>query len=329
MARILNLPVKTTHDRVRKIRLLGHLNHGNKGRQNRKPNPDKTQILTAATKYEDFGISHVCELLESRDGISVNRETLRRWLARSRVRKVPKQRQRRDRRPNFGELLQIDGSFHDWFSESKACMINIVDDATNTAELHFDAQETIESACYAAWNWFTSYGVPQAFYADGRNMYHLDPDDDNQNFFTQMCRNLGIRIIMAHSPQAKGRVERWNGVHQRRLVPLMKLDGVRDMADANEYLKKYVVEHNKRYAKPAAGYNVHRPLPDWAECMGDVCFILIERKLKNDWTFSYKGKVYQLPRQSVYPPAKSKIKVKITISGRITAYYRCAEFNVR
>ncbi|MDR0741818.1 MAG: hypothetical protein LBF28_03525, partial [Rickettsiales bacterium] len=111
--------------------------------------------------------------------------------------------------------------------------INIVDDATNTAELRFDEQETIESVCRCAWRWFSAYGVPQAFYADGRNMYHVA---DKENFFTRMCDNLGIRVIMAHSAQAKGRVDRWNGVHQRRLVPLMKLDGVRDIADANKYL---------------------------------------------------------------------------------------------
>jgi hypothetical protein len=206
--------------------------------------------------------------------------------------------------------------------------MNIVDDATNIAELHFDEQETIASACRAAWQWITAYGIPQAFYADGRNMYHLNPDAEH-NFFTAMCENLGIRVIMAHSPQAKGRVERWNGVHQKRLIPLMKLDGVRDMADANKYLEKYIVEHNKRYARRAREVDAHRPLPDWAKHIDDVCFIVVERQLKNDWSFSYRGEIFQLPRQSIYPPAKSKIKVKITISGKITAYYRRSVFIVR
>jgi hypothetical protein len=134
---------------------------------------------------------------------------------------------------------------------------------------------------------------------------------------------------MAHSAQAKGRVERWNGVHQRRLVPLMKLDGVKDIADANKYLENYVVEHNKRYSRPARESNAHRALPDWVEDIDDVCFIMVERQLKNDWTFSYKGKIHQLPRQSIYPPAKSKIQVKITISGKITAIYRCTSFIVQ
>ena len=98
--------------------------------------------------------------------------------------------------------------------------MNIVDDATNIARLHFEREETR-----------IQYGVPGAFYADGRNMYHLDPHKEH-NFFTMMCEVLGIRVIPAHSPQAKGRVERYNGVHQRRLIPLMKLDGVQDMESA-------------------------------------------------------------------------------------------------
>lgn len=322
-AKMLNLPKTTILERLRKIKTTGTLKHGNTGRQNRKPSPDKQLVLDTATKYEGFGISHIRDLLESRDKIKVNRETLRRWLALPKSRKTPKQRQRREPKLKFGELLQIDGSFHNWFGDGKACLMNIVDDSTTTAELHFDKQETIESACLCAWRWITAYGVPQAFYADGRNMYHVL---ENENFFTAMCNNLGIRVIMAHSAQAKGRVERWNGVHQKRLVPLLRLDGVDNIADANKYLKNYVVEHNRKYARKAPEGDVHTPLPEWVKDIDDVCFILVERRLENDWTFSYRGKRIQLPPQNIYPPAKSKIKVKITVSDDITAYYREMEF---
>jgi transposase len=328
-ARLLKLPVATARYRLCKYKQTGALIHGNTGKQNRKPSPDKKHIIQLVfDRYCGFGISHSCELLLERDGIAVNRETLRRWLNRPKTHKAPKQRQRREASPNFGDLLQIDGSFDCWFGNDKSCLMHIVDDATNTAELRFEQQETIESACYCAWEWFNKYGVPKAFYADGRNMYHLNPDSEH-NFFTNMCENLGIRVILAHSAQAKGRVERWNGIQQRRLIPLLHLDKVQDMENANKYLEKYIVEHNKKYAhKPAVG-DSHKPLqPDITE-IDDVCFILIERTLKSDWTFSYKGKIYQLPRQSDYPPAKAKIKVKITISGKITAYYRWASFNVR
>jgi transposase len=104
---MLKLLQTTAYDRIKKLKSTGNLDHGNKGKQNRKPRADKQQIIDLAAKYEDFGISHVCELLESREGIMVNRETLRRWLARPRVRNIPKQRQRREPMANFGELLQI------------------------------------------------------------------------------------------------------------------------------------------------------------------------------------------------------------------------------
>jgi transposase len=328
-ARILKIPPMTAWRRLSKVKNTGSLVHGNTGNHNHKPRTDKGAIIELAnSRYSGFGITHICELLASREGILVNRETLRRWLSRPKAHKCPKQRQRRECSPNFGDMLQIDGSFHEWFGDRKSCMINIVDDATNTAELRFDGQETIEAACRCAWNWFRKYGVPHAFYADGRNMYHLNPEAGH-NFFTAMCRNLGIRVIMAHSPQAKGRVERFNGIHQRRLIPLMKLDGVKDMADANRYLENYMVEHNRRYSRPAREGNSHRPLPDWAKSIDDVCFITVERILNNDWTFQYNGKTYLLPRQSNYPPAKAKLLLNITLSGHITASYRCTVLSVR
>jgi len=147
MARVLNLPTMTAYDIVKKIKNQGNLTHGNTGRQNRKPRPDKQQVLDAAAQYEGFGISHICELLTSRDGITVNRKTLRRWLNRPKTCKTPKQRQKHQCMACFGELLQIDGSFHNWFDDKKSCLINIVDDATVVSELHFDEQETIKSAC--------------------------------------------------------------------------------------------------------------------------------------------------------------------------------------
>ena len=297
-ARILKVSPTTVYRRLNKIKEYGTLTHGNTGRQNRKPRGDKEAITDlVSSKYADFSISHAVELLATREGINVNRETLRRWLKRPKTRKVSKQRQRRECSPNFGDLLQIDGSFDYWFGGKKSCLMHIVDDATNIAELHFDKEETITSACYCVFEWFKKYGIPKAFYADGRNMYHLNPDTEH-NFFTTMCERLGIRVILAHSPQAKGRVERWNGIHQKRLIPLMRLDGVRDMESANKYLENYIVQHNRKYAKKPRENSIPQPLPSNIKDINDVCFIEIQRTLNNDWNFSYNGKIFQIKRQS-------------------------------
>lgn len=252
-------------------------------------------------------------------------ETLRRWLERPHKYHPKKKRMRRECSPCFGDLLQIDGSFDVWFGQERTCLMNIVDDATNIARLHFEREETIVSACRCAWSWFQQYGVPRAFYADGRNMYHLDPDKEH-NFFTMMCEVLGIRVILAHSPQAKGRVERYNGVHQRRLIPLMKLDGVQDMESANKYLEQYVIAHNKKFSKPAKNGNAHTPLPDWAKEIDDVYFVEVQRKINNDWTVCYKGKIYQITPMSKRAPAVKKWTVKETLSGRISITYRDRSF---
>ena len=120
---------------------------------------------------------------------------------------------RRECSPCFGDLLQIDGSFDVWFGQERTCLMNIVDDATNIAQLHFEREETIVSACRCAWSCSNNTAFPKLFTRTGAIcMYHLDPDKEH-NFFTMMCETLGIRVILARSPQAKGRVERYNGVH--------------------------------------------------------------------------------------------------------------------
>ena len=324
-ARLLNIPISTAYRRLTKLKRVGNLLHGNVGNKHHQKYTNKEKVLELCRdKYADFGVLHICELLEVREGIKIGRETLRKLLGRPRERRRPKQRQRRERRPCFGDLLQIDGSFEKWFNGEKSCLMNIVDDATNVSELHFEKEETINSACYCAWEWFKKYGVPHAFYADGRNMYHILPEREH-NFFTSMCAHLGIKVIMARSPQAKGRVERLNGIHQKRLIPLMKLDGVRDMKSANQYLKKYIVEHNKHFSFPPTEGDSHRPLSPKIKSIDDVCYIIVHRKLNNDWTFSYEGRSYQFPRQSSYPPAHQTLDLKITISGKITAFYRSSK----
>lgn len=132
--------------RLKKLATQGTLMHGNTGKSNRPFRPDKQGILRIAQeKYPAFGISHLCELLKEREGISVPKETLRRWLKRSHKYHPKKKRMRRECSSCFGDPLQIGGSFDVWFGQERTCLMNIVDDAANIPRLHFEREETIVS----------------------------------------------------------------------------------------------------------------------------------------------------------------------------------------
>ena len=332
-AKILNIPKSTFYDRMNRLRKRGNLIHGNTGKVKHvsKLYERKEEIKELCnSKYKNFGISQTSELLHSRENITINKETLRRWLNRDgrKKKKLSKQRIRREPRPNFGDLIQLDGSFDYWFNGTKTCLINMVDDATGISELHFDKEETIVSVCKTVWNWFLKYGTPKSFYVDGRNMYHLGVNSEH-NFFTNMCKILNIKVILSKCPQGKGRVERENGVHQKRLIPLFELDNIKSIEEANRYLEeKYIDEHNSKFShKPSEG-NVHTKLLN-GMTMDDIFYIETERRLNNDWTFSYNNRYYQIPKQSkYYPPSKSKIQIKVTINGTLIATYRDLEFKM-
>jgi transposase len=303
------------------------LSHGLRGKPpNRKPHPRKTKAVDLATgKYKDFTISHTSELLEQREGLRINPATLRRWLnaaGRPVAKRKNRHRKRREPKQFFGEMLQMDGSFHDWFGDANpVCMINLADDSTGTCMLHFDGRETIEAACRVMWRWLRKHGVPKSVYADERNLYHLKARGPD-NFFNTMCRQLGIATIRAFSPQAKGRVERANGTHQTRLVPLIRHDGVRTIAQLNDYVAGgYEAGHNKRFARTAPGGDCHRPLPARFKTIDDVCWIQSERVVNNDWTVKYKNRVFQILKHKPYPPAKAKVLIRETISGHFHISY--------
>ena len=168
-----------------------------------------------------FGPTLAAEHLDSDDGLKVHPETLRRWMLEaglwSRERKSRTHRKRRERKPHFGELVQLDGSKHAWFEErgSKCFLMNMVDDATSRTEALFSEQETTWSAAAVLRRWVSKYGIPKALYTDWKNVYVTEPTARQElrgeaaaTQFGRMCAKLGIRIIAASSPQAKVRVER-------------------------------------------------------------------------------------------------------------------------
>src|SRR5262249_29875627 len=178
----------------------------------------------------------------------------------SRGRKRSPHRRRRERMAHFGELVQLDGSCHPWFERRgpASCLLTMVDDATGRSAGAFGAQETIWAAAAVLRRWIEQYGVAGALYTDWKNVYVRPPNQEERatgaaplTQFGRMCARLGIRIIPASSPQAKGRIERHHGTHQDRLVKKLRRKGIGDVATANAFLEtEYWVDHNRRVRQP-------------------------------------------------------------------------------
>ncbi len=217
----------------------GALQHGNCGRVSNRAYAGQFRaavLQQVKARYEDFGPTLASEHLASDDGLAVQAETLRRWMKQAglwrRQRRRKPYRQRRERKPHFGELVQLDGSFHEWLEErgERACLMHMVDDATSTVLGRFSQEETTWAAARVLRSWIERYGVPRALYTDWKNVYVQPPNAQERQRgepavtqFGRMCAQLGIRIIAASSPQAKGRVERTHGTHQDRLVKKLRL----------------------------------------------------------------------------------------------------------
>jgi hypothetical protein len=283
-----------------------------------------------------FGPTLAAEHLVSEDGITVHHDTLRRWMLAaglwSRARKRSPHRARRERKAHFGELVQLDGSFHLWY-EARAprrCLMNLVDDATGRTLARLGAQETIWAAVDVLRRWIEAYGVPLALYTDWKNVYVREPNAEEQatgavplTQFGRMCAALGIQIIAASSPQAKGRVERNHGTHQDRLVKKLRRLGIADDRAANAFLETtYLPDHNARFAQRAASTDdFHRRTP--SRLALDRAFQLEEtRVVSNDWVIRYDTRFFQIARQSGHAPARSTVLVRENAAGAIELRYR-------
>jgi len=297
---------------------------------------DKVKCLYTEI-YKGFGPVLFSEKLLEDHGIRINHETLRRWLISDglwqRKRKSRGHRSRRERREHFGELIQLDGSFHNWHGdgEDKSCLMVMVDDATGETMSFMSEEETTRAAMKLLWSWINRYGVPVALYADRKNVYitQREPTLEEElagkkplTAFGTACKKLGIRIIPAYSPQAKGRVERKNGVFQDRLVKELGLLGIKTIEETNRMLNSFTDTLNDRFAKePASQVDYHTKLPEGVR-LEDVFSVEDIRTIHNDWTIKYEGKLFQLNAQSNLPPAKNKVTVRKRLDGTMQILYR-------
>jgi transposase len=320
------------------------LTHRNAGRRSNAAwdADERARILAVVReKYsgtidERFGPTLAAEHLASEDGVAVHHDTLRRWMLAgglwSRTRKRSRHRRRRERQAHFGELVQLDGSFHAWCEGRgpQSCLLTMVDDATGRSLGRFSAQETIWAAVDVLRAWMAQFGVPRALYTDWKNVYVRVPNKQEEasgvtplTQFGRMCATLGIRIIPASSPQAKGRVERHHGTHQDRLVKKLRRRAIADLPAANAFLEaEYWPEHNRRFAvAPRSPEDVHGPAPS-PSALDQIFRLETTRTVSNDWVVRYANRHFQLARQSQQPPARSTVQIFEDAVGRIDICYR-------
>ncbi len=309
---------------------------GKKG--NRGHNQDfKNKILDLVSKqYADFGPTFAAEKLLKRDECKINKETLRQWMIESKLWEGKKRKtgiihQQRNRRPCFGELVQIDGSHHDWFEgrSEKCCLLVFIDDATSRLlELRFEKQETTLGYFNATRSYMKEHGRPDAFYSDKHGVFRVNAVEaesgTGETQFGRAIRELGIKIIFANTPQAKGRVERANKTLQDRLVKELRLRGISDIETANAFLPQYMLEHNTQFSVEAADpTDFHRKgVPTEAQL--NLIFTHQERRIiSKNLEISYRNIIYQIKTAAQgYQLRKASITVCDDQQGNVTLLYK-------
>lgn len=299
-----------------------------RGKESNRKTPEKlrNKILNLMkTVYLGFGPTLAKEKLEERDKIKISGETLRNWLIKeglwkSKKKKAGKVYQRRERRSRFGAMLQGDGAPHDWFEgrAPKCSFLQFVDDATSkTTAARFVETEGTEGYLELLREQLKKYGRPLALYVDKHVTFRVNREEIKKGtgitHFGKVVKELDIELICAHSPQAKGRVERKHGVFQDRLVKEMRLRGISSIEEGNRFLPEFLREMNLRFGIEAANpEDAHRPLRKRDDL--DRIFARREaRKLSKNLTFQHRGILYLI--QTKTPNRLKHATVEVVCRG--------------
>ena len=321
---------------VKRVRAEGArgLVHRNRG----KPPPNKTTEerkerigLIVEESYRDFGPTLASEKLEERHGIKVSREKLRQimilkglWRVRGRKKQV---HQWRERKAYYGEMVQMDGSHHDWLEGRgpEVVLMGYVDDATGRAYGRFYDYEGLYPAMDSFERHIRRCGRPVSLYLDKNSTYKTtrQPDLDEllrgekaATQFERACGELGIRVIHANSPQAKGRIERAFGTLQDRLIKEMRLAGISSKEEANEFLERYLPIYNKRFGKePRKKTDLHRQLPKGIR-LRDIFCIKGRRTITNAYTVKWKGRLFLIHSPTI-AMRRRKVEVREHFDGQM------------
>lgn len=305
--------------------------------QNRHSGDLKTQTKELVQKhYYDFGPTFASEKLHEAHNIKVNKETLRQWMMEWELWKAKRHKkvvihQSRERRACFGELVQIDGSPHDWFEgrspESEYCLLVAIDDATGKLlGLRFEKEETTMGYFKLTRTYLEKHGRPLAFYSDKYGVFRVNRKacEDHETQFGRAMRELNIELICANSPQAKGRVERVNQTLQDRLVKGMRLRNISSMDEANVYLPEFIEDFNTRFAvEPKSEIDAHRKDLPTAKQLDLIFSIRINRTLSKNLELCHDNVIYKVQTNKPgYGLRYAKVSVCEDLSGKVYLLYK-------
>jgi len=330
---LLGVNWRTITRKVAKVRARGlaGVKHGNckKIPSNKTNEGFKIQMLEFAEKlYHDFNMTHCLEMIESRHGLRVGYTTFRNWcrtkgLGKRKKRRPPKHRLHRERFSNEGLLLQMDGSHHKWNGKEEWCLIAMIDDATSDIPYaEFFPGETTWACMKVLRHVIEKRGVPEAIYTD-RAGWAGGSKRQNFSQFQRACEELGIRIIYANSPEAKGRIERAWRTFQDRLIPELRLNNIDSMEKSNEYLeniflKEYWQKRNTVSAKNQISR--YQALPEWVSLKEVLC-LKHSRIVRNDHTITWNNRWYKILGKVVGSISGKEISIHEYENGRWQLFY--------
>jgi len=336
---ILNLSDRHIRRLVKEVREHGDitLTHKSRGRPSHasKPQGLKDKALNLCkTQYTDFNPTFAAEKLFEIDKIKVHPETLRLWFIENDIeykkRRAPKHRSWRPRRECFGQMIQMDGSHHDWLEQrgSQCVLMGYIDDATGRIFARFYDYEGTKPAMDSFKRYIKRYGIPQSIYLDKHSTYKSTKkptlEDELNNIrtlsqFERALKELGVDVIHANSPQAKGRVERSFNTHQDRLIKEMRLAGISTVKDANKFLGCYYMQkHNSKFAVMAKNKaNLHRPIPKYLK-LDRIFSIRYKAALRNDFTIQHNSKFYQILEST----RTKEVTLEERLNGKLYIYHK-------
>jgi len=310
-----------------------HLSRGQPSHNAKDPKIKNRAINLCRKTYEGFGPTLASEKLFERDDIEISRETLRQWLKREKLpykdRKKRPHRQWRERKHHYGQMVQMDGSHHDWFEgRGPWCVLmGYIDDATGIPFAKFCTYEGSLTAMSGFKGYIKKHGIPLSVYLDKHTTYKSTKkrtiedelnDIDPLSQFGRAISELGVQLIHANSPQAKGRIERLFETFQDRVIKEMRLRKIGSIEDANKFLEYYIPVFAKRFGVPPAKEgDLHRPLPKGIDLNRILC-VKTERTLNNDFTIAHDKKLYQILDNT----AAKKLIVEERIDGSMIMRYK-------